>query len=77
MKIHLYADFNNSREDDKVRLNTIGSLGDIEKHKGQLHEGDRVMLSDTEIEVEADLERDPESGIWLGVPDWTTLRHLT
>lgn len=77
MKIRLYADFNARTGDDKVVLNTVGSLADIDKHEADLTEGMKVILSDTEIEVEAQLERDRESGVWLGAPDWPTLRHLT
>lgn len=77
MRIRLYADFNARTEDDKVVLNTVGSLADVAKHKKELNEGMRVILTDGEIELEASLERDGEHGIWLGIPDWSTARDLT
>jgi hypothetical protein len=76
MKIRIHADFNNSTEDDKVRLIVMGSLRDLEQHKNQLCEGLVVILTDQEIEVEARLQFDSVDGMWLGVPDWSTLRHL-
>jgi hypothetical protein len=36
----------------------------------------RVLLNDGEVEVEAQLERDQHDEMWLGVPDWSTLRDL-
>lgn len=76
MQIRLHADFNNCTEDYKARLDTMGSLRDIERHKDELCAGMTVLLNDGELEVEARLERDEENEMWLGVPDWSTLRHL-
>lgn len=74
--IRLHADFNNCTEDYKARLDTMGSLRDIEQHKDELREGMTVILNDGEIEVEARFERDPNDEIWIGVPDWSTRRDL-
>jgi hypothetical protein len=74
--IRLHADFNNCTEDQKVRLHTLASLRDIDQHKRELRSGIRVLLNDGEIEVEARLERDRYDEMWLGVPDWSTLRDL-
>jgi hypothetical protein len=77
MNLRIHADFNNRTEEYKVRLDVMGSLRDLEQHKNQVSEGSLVLLSDQEVEVEARLEFDKVDGIWLGIPDWTTLRHLT
>jgi hypothetical protein len=69
--IRIYADFNNCAEDGRVRLNTMGSLEDIEKHKDLIKEGLRVVLyTPNELDIEAVLCFD---GIWYGVPDADTL----
>lgn len=71
--IRIYADFNSTDEQDRVRLSTVGSLKDIELHRSQLKEGLKVILYMTnEFEVRGTLTFDR---IWRGIPDWTTIRH--
>lgn len=76
MLIKIYADFNSTNEDDKVRLNTVGSIKDIEQYEGLLKNGMKVILYMEEIEVEALLEFNETIEIWLGVPDWSTIKYL-
>jgi hypothetical protein len=70
--IRIYADFNNTNtEAERVRLNTMGSREDIEKHKDLITEGLRVILyTPKELDVEAVLCFD---GGWCAVPDYDTL----
>jgi hypothetical protein len=69
--IRIYADFNNREEDGRVRLNTMGSREDIEKHKDLMREGLRVILyTPKEFDVEAVLCFDE---IWCAIPDYDTL----
>lgn len=73
--IRIYADFNNSDEDGRVRLNTVGSLRDIETHGDLLIAGAEVLLyMPDEFEVTGTL--DFNEGIWKAVPDWATIRYL-
>jgi hypothetical protein len=73
--IRIYADFNNCDEHDRVMLNTVGSLKDIEQYKDILEEGMMVILYMTdEFEVCGTLSFE---GIWIGVPDWNTIRYET
>jgi hypothetical protein len=39
--------------------------------------GERVLLYDEEMEVEAVAEFDAEHRFWLAAPDWSTRRDLT
>lgn len=71
--IRIYADFNCIDEQDRVTLNTVGSLKDIERHRSQLKEGLKAIFYMTnEFEVRGTLTFDR---IWRGIPDWTTIRH--
>jgi hypothetical protein len=71
--VRIYADINNRDEKRRVRLNTVGAERDIASAQEPLEPGKRVMLyMDDEFEVEATLEFEK---IWLGCPDWSTLRY--
>ena len=71
--IRIYADFNNTDEDSRVRLDTSGSREDIERSSNELVEGTRVMLyMIDEFEVEGTLVFDK---IWRAIPDWGTIRY--
>ena len=76
MTIRIYADFNNATEDEKVRLNTVGSLADIRKVRASLVEGMKVLLYDEELEVQARLTHAPDGENWLGIPDWSTREEV-
>ena len=75
MSHRLYVDFNNRDENGKIRINTVGSLRDIELLKSELRSGVNVTLYDEELEFQARLERDELFNIWLGVVDWSTRRE--
>lgn len=77
MAIRIYADFNNSEKNGKVRLNTNGSLSDLFKVKHKIHRDMVVWLYDEEFEVETKLEYDEKWKVWLGEPDWSTLRYFS
>lgn len=73
--IRIYADFNSTDEHGRVLLNTVGSREDLERHKNQLAEGQTILLYMTgEFTVVGILTFD---GIWMGVPDWDTIRYET
>lgn len=71
--IRIYADFNSSDEQGRVRLSTVGSRKDIERHRPSLKEGMEVILyTPGDFEVRGTLTFDR---IWLGIPDWSTIRY--
>lgn len=76
MSIRIYADFNNCEEGGKVRLNTNGSLNDLSQVKGKIEQGMFVWLYDEEFEVLTKLEYHPKWKIWLGEPNWSTIRYF-
>lgn len=72
--LKIYADFNNADETGRIRLNTVGSLQDINRLKGSLAPGISVVLyTPGDFEVAARVEYD---GIWIGIPDWSTITYL-
>jgi hypothetical protein len=74
MMIRIYADFNTRDEKDRVALNTVGSLHDLETHKCELIDGLPIILYMPDVEVSGNLVFD--EGIWWGIPDWNTVHHL-
>lgn len=71
--IRIFADFNCQDEQGRVRLNTVGSRKDIERHRASLREGMEVILyTPGEFEVRGTLTFDV---IWLGIPDLDTIYY--
>jgi hypothetical protein len=71
--IRIYADFNEGDKEDRVCLDTVGSLKDIEKYKAFLKDGLEVILYEaSEFEVHGKLLFD--ENIWKAIPDWSTVR---
>ena len=70
----IYVDFNtlNSEPVDLVKLGQAGV-----HHLPLLHEGDRVLLYDEEMEVAATIQYDPAHAYWLAAPDWHTRANLS
>ena len=77
MRPRIYADENDKTEDDFYMLHITGSLRDIERYRGQLHAGMRVLFNvQDEFEVEGTLHYDTARKMWLGRPDYSTGRDL-
>jgi hypothetical protein len=70
----IYVDFNtkNMDERERVYVNTRlhPELLDV------LKEGERVVVYDEEVQMEAVLEYEADYGEFLGVLDWSTLKDL-
>jgi hypothetical protein len=72
--VRIYADFNNSDEQGRVRLNTVKSLEDLEQNKATIKDGLSVVLyMSGELEVHGTLIF--QDGIWNGIPEWATIRY--
>ena len=73
----IYADENDKTTGDRYMLHIAGSLRDIERYKGELSPGMRVVFNvQDEFEVEGILEYDSEQKMWVGRPDYSTRRDL-
>ncbi len=73
--IRLWADFDNSDEDGRINLNCVGSLASIGALASPLRPGTRVLLSDDQVEVEGVIEFDDAHGVWVAIPDWSTIEN--
>jgi len=70
--MRIYADINED-EQDRVLLDTVGSLRDIQQHLDVMAEGMKVVFyMSGEFEVHGTLVFE---GIWKGIPDWNTIRY--
>ena len=70
MSNRIYADFNNADEEGRVRLNTDGTAADLESQSMSLSVGQRLKISDGEIEAEGIVEFSDEEKIWVIRIDW-------
>lgn len=68
----VYVDFNTMMMDERERITIHPSAVRLEFRPGL-----RLVVYDTDLEVEAELERDHSRGSWLAPPDWSTRRDLT
>jgi hypothetical protein len=70
----IYVDFNtkNMDERERVYINTRLHPELLEA----LNEGERVVLFDEEVQMEAVLEYEADYGRFLGVLDWSTLKDF-
>lgn len=82
----LFADFNTETDDGRIALTPSGSQASIARLTHPLSPGERVLLSDGDMEVEAVVESRvipgivgyaPERQVWLAVPDERTWREAT
>ena len=73
----IYADENDKTDGDLYMLNIAGSVRDIERYKGKIRSGMRVLFNvQGEFEVEGTIEYNTENKMWLGRPDFSTRRDL-
>jgi hypothetical protein len=73
--IRIYADFNSQDDQGRVILNTVGSIEDLKRHEHELSEGTEVLLYMDDVELHGTLVF--EEDVWMGLPDFDTIRHLT
>ena len=70
----IFADFNNADAKGRIRLNTKGSLRDIEEAGINLQPGQEIVLSDNdEFETLGLVEFSIEEQIWVAKIDWDML----
>ena len=63
----IFVDFANCDEDGAIRLITRGTLDDLNRMGLQLTEGQKILVTDNEIEMTGTVTfRD---GMWVAIPD--------
>jgi len=71
----LFADFHNADMQGRIRLNTVGTLEDIEKLKIQLEPGLEVLIDNNEgLKVLGTVQFSNEENIWVAKIDWDNLK---
>jgi len=68
-------DFQNADTEGRIRLNTNGSLRDIENI--QLYNGLQVILTDLDgLEAEGIIEFSDKENIWVAKIDWNKIKNF-
>ena len=79
MHQHLYADLQNADADGRIRMNTVGTLKDLERLRLSLSDGLAVELytddgdSERGLTIPGTIEFNKAEGIWAAVVDWSRL----
>jgi len=70
----LFADFNNTDKEGRVRLNTAGTLNDLQTKNIVLESGLEVLLNDhDELKAVGTVEFSDVEKIWVAKIDWDKL----
>ena len=71
----IFADFNNADKNGKVRLNTSGSLKDIQRLQIDLKEGMEILLDDQDgLVTMGQLGYSEEEKIWVAEINWDNFK---
>ena len=72
----VFVDFHNCDRLGRVRLNTVGTLQDLNRQGAVLHEGRQMLLYSYEVEIEGVAGHSEEEGIWVAKFDRDKTRDL-
>ena len=65
----IYADFHNTDEQGRLRLNCIGTIEDLNRQHVQLHNGQSLTLYSEDLEVDGLIQYSEDDRIWVAVID--------
>ena len=68
--MRIYADFNNADAQGRLRLNTNGTIADLNRFGISLFHGLSLELSDGELLACGNVEYSESESIWVAVIDW-------
>ena len=72
----VFVDFHNSDRLGRVRLNTVGTIQDLNRLGVVLREGTEILVYCHEAEAEAVATYSKEEGLWVATIDWSKIRDL-
>ena len=72
----VFVDFNNSDRQGRIRLNTVGTLQDLNRLGIILREGTKMILCSLELETEGIATYSAEEGLWVAKIDWGHIQEL-
>ncbi len=73
---NIFVDFHNSDEHGRVRLNTVGTIEDLNRLGFVLCEGAEVLLYSYEVETEGTVTYSAEEGLWVANFDAKNFRDV-
>ncbi len=82
----IYADFQNLDDLNRLRLTSVGTLQDLERHGIELQEGLVLTLytddaddkhQPDELRAEGIVHYDEDEQCWVATIDWTAIRHAS
>ncbi|WP_254449450.1 hypothetical protein [Anabaena sp. UHCC 0253] len=75
-QLRVFADFNNADEEERLRLNCIGTIEDLARQKIELQDGQKLTFYSEDLEIEGIVKHSPEENIWVAVIDWDNIRQV-
>jgi hypothetical protein len=72
----VFVDFNNSDQQGRVRLNTVGTVKDLNRLGIVLRDSIDIILYSLELETRGIVAYSPEEGLWVAKIDWNDVREL-
>jgi hypothetical protein len=72
----VFVDFHNSDRQGRVRLNTVGTVEDLNRLGVVLRKGTEILLYCLEAETKAVVSYSTEEGLWVATIDWARIRDL-
>jgi len=72
----VFVDFHNSDRQGRIRLNTVGTLKDLNRLGLVLREGTKMTLCSFELETEGTATYSTEEGVWVAKIDWEHIQEL-
>lgn len=70
------ADFNNADKQGRLRLSIVGATLDLARLGIRLENGLRIVVSDGELEADAEVQYSNDEHIWVAKIDWNAIRRL-
>ena len=72
----IYADFHNTDEQGRLRLNCIGTIEDLNRQHIQLQNSQSLTLHSEDLEVDGLVQYSEDDRIWVAVIDWNAVREV-
>ena len=69
----IFADFNNADSFGRLRLNCRGTIDDLQTHKIELQEHQRLIFYMDELETEGIVTYSAEEQIWVAKINWNVI----
>jgi hypothetical protein len=73
----VFADFNNADQQGRIRLNTVGTIRDLDRLGIVLQEGAELLLSCLELEAEGRATYSDHEHVWVASINWDQIRELS